>query len=147
MSYTINLSVRNSTSDALAVVEKACWHYANGGTWTEQDGQHVLSMGGSGTSGMLRFKSSSGEIFTIVLGIHNYEPWGDLQVNLRDDDTTAKMLPEYYSGGKYSDRATTGLMNVVTSHGKMLGFVFEETEGHKLSAVMYYDVEPDRRVY
>ncbi|RAL12732.1 uncharacterized protein BO97DRAFT_53687 [Aspergillus homomorphus CBS 101889] len=149
MSYTIRLSIRNSTTDTLTVVEEACWHYANGGTWTaeQQNGEYVLTMGGSGTSGMLRFQSSSGDLFTLVLGVHNYHPWGDVQVNLRPEDTAARMLPEYYSGGKYSGDAHGGLMNVVTARQRMVGFVFEGTEGHDLSAVMFYDVEPDRRVY
>ncbi|KAL4895049.1 fungal fruit body lectin [Aspergillus ambiguus] len=147
MSYTIHLSVRNSTSDTVTVVEKGCWYYANGGTWTEQDGQHVLFMGGSGTSGMLRLKSSCGDIFTVVVGIHNYRPWCDVQVNLKDDDTAVKMLPEYYNGGRLSGQDHGGLLNVVTGHGRAVGLVFEKTDGHEVTAALLYDVEQDRRVY
>ncbi|KAG2411507.1 hypothetical protein HFD88_009063 [Aspergillus terreus] len=150
MAYRIHLTVRNTTGDTLTIVEKACWHYANGGTWTEDNGQHILSMGGSGTSGMLRFKSSSGDIFSVVLGIHNYKPWCDVQVKLRDEDTTATMLPEYYSGGKFSNRASPELKNVDVNENRGLNLVFETTEGHELSAVLdYFEVwrVVQKRVY
>ncbi|KAF7159507.1 hypothetical protein CNMCM5623_004845 [Aspergillus felis] len=146
MSYTIRLTIRNSTSDTLTVVEKTCWYYANGGIWTEQDCQYVLSMGGSGTSGILRFKSSSGETFTAILGIHNYKPWCDVQVNLRDDDTAVKLLPEYYNGGALSGEAH-GEIFKGTCHGKWVGITFDKADGHELSAVLHYYADRDGRVY
>ncbi|GIK04357.1 hypothetical protein Aspvir_008438 [Aspergillus viridinutans] len=146
MSYTIRLRIQNTTSETLTVVEKTCWYYANGCTWTEQDGQHVLFMGGSGTSGMLRFKSSSGETFTTVLGMHNYNPWCDVQVNLKDDETAVKMHPEYYNGGKLSDQAGAGIYKG-TGHGQMVAITFQRKDENEVFAVLQYYVEPDRRVY
>ncbi|KAI2773000.1 hypothetical protein DTO012A8_2209 [Penicillium roqueforti] len=124
MSYTIRLRVENSTSDALTVVEKTCWYYANGCTWTENDGQHVLFMGGSGTSGMLRFKSSFGEIFTIVVGIHNYKLWCGLLWDLGDQDTALKLHPEFYRGGKYSHATPDACYSPVT-HATRASITFE----------------------
>ncbi|KAH2263364.1 hypothetical protein KXV25_003981 [Aspergillus fumigatus] len=72
-SYTIRLRIENDTSDILTVVEKTRWYYANGCTWTVKDDDHVLFIEGSGTSGMLRFKTFSGDFFTLVPGIHNLE--------------------------------------------------------------------------
>ncbi|MFD9359892.1 hypothetical protein [Streptomyces sp. NPDC060031] len=36
------------------VQERTVWHFANGGEWHFNSGEHQLSMGGSGTSGLLR---------------------------------------------------------------------------------------------
>lgn len=58
-------------------------YYANGGTWTEEKSdKFVLEMGGSGTSGMLRIKVSSGNTFSVIVGYHNYKFWCDAQVDL-----------------------------------------------------------------
>ncbi|KAI9041131.1 uncharacterized protein KD926_007401 [Aspergillus affinis] len=146
MAYTIRLSVKNGTPDSLNVVEKTCWYYANGGTWEEQDGQHVLHMGGSGTSGILRFVSTSGDIFTVILGIHNYSPWCDVQVNLQDGDTAAKMLPEYYSGGRLCKEYGNGFMSR-TANLRWVGITFDQQEGHELSAELTYYPAKDERVY
>ncbi|OXN06413.1 hypothetical protein CDV58_04146 [Aspergillus fumigatus] len=72
-SYTIRLRIENDTSDILTVVKKkkTRWSYANGCTWSVKDDDHVLFIEGSGTSGMLRFKTFSGDFFTLVPGIHN----------------------------------------------------------------------------
>ncbi|GFF48748.1 boletus edulis lectin [Aspergillus lentulus] len=143
MSYTIRLRVENSTSDTLTVVEKTCWYYANGCTWTEQDGQHVLFMGGSGTSGMLRFKSSSGDLFTVALGMHNYNPWRGLLVDLREDDTALKLHPEYYNGGKFS-HLPEGVYSLETTHGAKVAVNLQRKDENEVFAVLQYspaDVE------
>jgi hypothetical protein len=106
MTYIHPVAIVNETNETLTVVEKTCWYYANGGTWTdEKPDKFVLEMGGSGTSGMLRIKASSGNTFTVIVGYHNYEFWCDAQVDLKDDDTAVKLHPEYYSGGRLSHEA------------------------------------------
>jgi hypothetical protein len=137
MSYTIRLRIENSTSDALTVVEKTCWYYANGCTWTENDGQYVLFMGGSGTSGMLRFKSSSGEIFTTVVGIHNYKPWCGLLWGLGEQDTALKLHPEFYNGGKYSHAVPEGCYSPAT-HATRASITFEREDQNEVFAVLKY---------
>ncbi|KAM0344150.1 hypothetical protein ACHAPU_007872 [Fusarium lateritium] len=104
MSYTIKVRVyQTSTNAFFHVVEKGCWHYANGAQWTEENGLLTLSMGGSGTSGILRFKTEEGkEAFFVALGVHNYKPWVDTVTGLDDNVTGVKALPEYY--GNASDR-------------------------------------------
>lgn len=114
MTYKLEVKIVNNTNDALTVVEKTCWYYANGGTWTENN---VLEMGGSGTSGMLRIKASSGHTFSVIVGFHNYNPWCDAQVDLRDDDTAVKLHPEYYNGGRLSEEAHS-LVSRTTSTGR-----------------------------
>ncbi|CAM1505799.1 Fc.00g114360.m01.CDS01 [Cosmosporella sp. VM-42] len=99
MSYTIKVRVYQTNANAFfRIVEKGVWHYANGGTWTDQDGLLTLTMGGSGTSGMLRFMTEQGkEAFIIAMGEHNYKPWLDIVTGLADEVTCVKALPEYYN--------------------------------------------------
>ena len=62
MGYTIRVcGYQTNTNAFFHIVEKGCWHYANGAQWTEQDGVLTLTMGDSGTSGMLRFKTEQGK--------------------------------------------------------------------------------------
>jgi hypothetical protein len=106
MPYTHHVAIINDTQDALTVIEKTCWYYANGGAWTEDTGDKLtLTLGGSGTSAMLRIRASSGQTFTVVVGYHNSEFWCDAQVDLGDGDTAVKLHPEYYNGGILSSQA------------------------------------------
>ncbi|KAF3029040.1 hypothetical protein E8E15_010554 [Penicillium rubens] len=99
MTYIIPVAIVNETNEVLTVVEKTCWYYANGGTWTEEKcDKLVLEMGGSGTSGMLRIKTTSGTTFSVIVGYHNYDFWCDAQVNLHDDDTAVKLHPDRENG-------------------------------------------------
>ncbi|EAW20789.1 uncharacterized protein NFIA_113190 [Aspergillus fischeri NRRL 181] len=145
MSYTIRLCIDNGTSDILTIVEKTCWYYANGCTWTVKDDEHVLFMGGSGTSGMLRFKTSSGDFFTVVLGMHNYNPWSGLLVNLREDDTALKLHPEYYNGGKFSHSAPDAAYTPPTAHGKNVWISVERKDENEVFAVLHY--HPHYEIY
>ncbi|KAF4430547.1 hypothetical protein F53441_13951 [Fusarium austroafricanum] len=104
MSYTIKVRVYQTSQNAyFHIVEKACWYYANGSEWREENGVLTLHMGGSGTSGMLRFKTEEGkEAFFVAMGVHNYKPWVDTVTGLADNVTCGKALPEYY--GESSER-------------------------------------------
>ncbi|RSL91432.1 hypothetical protein CEP52_014255 [Fusarium oligoseptatum] len=104
MPYTIKVRVYQTNPNAyFHIVEKGCWHYGKSCEWSEHNGVLTLTMGESGTSGMLRFKTEQGkEAFFIVMGVHNYKPWVDTVTGLADDVTCVKALPEYY--GNASDR-------------------------------------------
>ena len=100
MSYTINLRVYQANTETFfQIVEKTVWNYANGGTWTEANGEQILTMGGSGTSGTLRLVSTTGTSFLLALGVHNYQPWVDLQPDPTLDQTATTMHPSYYTEG------------------------------------------------
>ncbi|OBZ78202.1 hypothetical protein A0H81_02578 [Grifola frondosa] len=99
MSYIIHARFRCQCNDSVSIVEKTVWHYANGGTWSEVDGQQVLTMGGSGTSGTLRFKSESGDYFLVALGVHNYKRWCDIVTDLTSSNTGVEIHPTYYQDG------------------------------------------------
>ncbi|KAF2655121.1 hypothetical protein K491DRAFT_436777 [Lophiostoma macrostomum CBS 122681] len=66
----------------------------NRGAWDGHEGSYLLSMDDSGTSGMLRFNSSSGEMFCLVVG---FRRWCDIVVDLDDDDTAEKIHPTYHA--------------------------------------------------
>ena len=98
MSYTITARVFNTNPNAFfRPCEKTVWQFANGGTWDEVEGAHVLKMGGSGTCGSLRFVSDTDENFIATLGVHNYKPWCDIVTNLSPDQTGVIITPQYYS--------------------------------------------------
>lgn len=74
MTYSITVRVRQSReSEWCYVVEKTVWKYANGGSWTALNDQHVLKMGGSGTSGTIRFQTDKDGYFVFAMGVHNYK--------------------------------------------------------------------------
>ena len=98
MSYTITVQIYQTNPNAFfRVVEETVWNYANGGSWAEVNGARVLTMGGSGTCGSLRFASDTGENFIATLGVHNYKRWGDIVTNLTPDQTGVIITPQYYS--------------------------------------------------
>jgi hypothetical protein len=120
MSYSIKVRVFQTNTNAFFhIVEKGVWHYANGGTWNETNGILTLTMGGSGTSGILRFMTEQGkEAFFVAMGVHNYKPWVDTITGLGDDITGVKALPEYYTGtndrtrSREAQRTSQSILNV-----------------------------------
>ena len=137
MSYTITAEVYQTNQNAFfRVVEETVWKYANGGTWGETNGAYVLTMGGSGTCGSLRFVSDTGENFIITLGVHNYKRWGDIVTNLKNDETGVIMTPQYYSDAHKSREkqreAQLTSYSVPNSKGRKFSFIYTEAEGHNL---------------
>lgn len=109
MSYTIAVRVYQTNVEAFFhVVEKTVWHYANGGTWHEFQGEHILTMGGSGTSGTLRFDSDTGESFLVALGVHNYKRWCDIVTGLNPGETGVVIHREYYHGSERDNGLSRG---------------------------------------
>ncbi|PPQ89856.1 hypothetical protein CVT25_004736 [Psilocybe cyanescens] len=99
MSYSIATSTyQTNTNTFFRPVEKTIWNYANGGTWTpDSTGETTLTMGGSGTSGIVRFASDSGENFAVVLGVHNYARWCDIVTDIPTTQTATTLQPLYYA--------------------------------------------------
>jgi hypothetical protein len=138
MSYTITARVYQSNRNVFFyVVEKTVWNSANGGTWGENNGTHVLTMGGSGTCGSLRFLADTGENFIITLGVHNYKRWGDIVTNLSNDQTGVIITPQYYStttpGRAQAREAQWTTYNVNNAKGRKFGFTYTVTEGNNLA--------------
>jgi Fungal fruit body lectin len=131
MTYTVVVRVYQTNPNAFFhVVEKTVWHYANAGTWSESNGTLVLTMGGSGTSGTLRFIADTGEIFLAVLGVHNYDVAADLAVA----ETGKVANAEYYAGGKRSGVPVQPSCSVNNASGWKISVNFMATEGSDLKA-------------
>uniref|UniRef100_D2D056 Lectin n=1 Tax=Agroathelia rolfsii TaxID=39291 RepID=D2D056_9AGAM len=98
MTYKITVRIYQTNPNAFfQLVEETVWKYANGGTWAVENDQHVLTMGGSGTSGTLRFQADDGESFVVAFGVHNYKRWCDIVTGLASNQTGIVINEEYYS--------------------------------------------------
>jgi hypothetical protein len=68
--------------------------------WRAEKGAMRLSMGSSGTSGCIMFRSkTSKERFAVALGVHNWAPWTGVVTNF-GDETPQEIRDSYYGGGK-----------------------------------------------
>jgi hypothetical protein len=132
MSYTTQVRLYQSNTNAyFRVVESGVWHYANGGTWATSNGVLELTMGGSGTAGMLRLQTLDGkEPFTVALGVHNYKPWVHILPDVASNATCVTLLPDYYSG-KHSD-AVNPTFSVSNAESRNLSAAYAVAEGHNL---------------
>lgn len=138
MSYTITLKFINDTNDRITIIEKTC---QGGAAWTETGHQQTLLMSDSGTSGLLRFQSRIGERFIVAIGVHNYERWCDILVDLDDSQTAMRVHPTYYmeDDARYQalwDQAA--MATKTTAKGKTIGIYFYKPDGNNLLAVCTY---------
>ncbi|KAF8126742.1 lectin [Boletus edulis] len=137
MSYSITLRVyqRNPGRGFFSVVEKTVFHFANGGTWSEANGTQILTMGGSGTSGVLRFKSDK-ELITVAVGVHNYKRWCDVVTGLKPEETALVINPQYYNNGPraYAREKQLAEYSVTSVAGTKVEVKYTVTEGNNLQA-------------
>ncbi|KAF7978507.1 hypothetical protein HWV62_45667 [Athelia sp. TMB] len=135
-SYKIHCCIFQTNPNAhFRIVEQTVFHYANGGTWGEMDGQKMLCMGGSGTSGTLRLLADkTGECFIVALGVHNYKRWCDVVTNLKDNETGVLINPQYYNnGGRDSQREKQlSSYSVKNAKGRHIEVKFTKDEGTDL---------------
>ncbi|KZP28835.1 lectin [Athelia psychrophila] len=136
MSYKITASVfQTNPNTSFRVVEQTVFHYANGGTWDTVEGQKLLTMGGSGTSGTIRFLSENGqEGFIVALGVHNYKRWCDVITNLKSDETGVLINPQYYNNGgrDYQREKQLVSYSVKNAKGREIGVKFTTDSGNDL---------------
>lgn len=88
--------VQTDPADWYRIVEKTVF---SNGTWGEAGGEQTLTMGGSGTSGVLRFTNPDGDNFLVALGVHNYKRWCDIVPDATTSMTGVQVHPSYYSSG------------------------------------------------
>jgi hypothetical protein len=138
MSYIIRASVIHNNEDqnvSFRIVEKTIWNYTTG-TWDNVDGDQILTMGGSGSSGGLRFIANTGENFFIVFGIHNFKRWGDIVPDLPDNETGVTTHPQYYIGDHpkrtAAREAQRPAYSVKDSSGRSISYDFTTAEGNNL---------------
>jgi hypothetical protein len=137
MSYKITLRVYQTNTNAyFHVVEQTVWNYANGGTWSQTDEERTLTMGGSGTSGTIRFVADNGENFIVALGVHNYKRWCDIVTNLTGEQTGTVINPQYYNSGPraYQREKQLATYSVSNSKGRKFTINYTVTDGNDLKA-------------
>ena len=142
MSYTIHLRINQTGTDWFGIVEKTVWHYANGGVWTEVNGENVLTMNGSGTSGTLRFKDAAGDYVLIAMGVHNYKRWCDIVTDLASSNTGVEVHPTYYQDASVAGSRSGMLwkqldkIEKTDSKGKKFAVDFFKADGNDLYATI-----------
>jgi Fungal fruit body lectin len=135
--YSITLRVYQSNPNAFfQIVEQTVWGFANGGTWTEStNGEQVLSMGGSGTCGTLRFQADTGEKIVVAVGVHNYERWCDIVQDVKSDETGSTIQAQYYGGGRDAQREKQlSSYSVTSASGRKVSIQYTVSSGKELKA-------------
>ncbi|KZP10250.1 lectin [Athelia psychrophila] len=133
MSYKISLRVFQTNPNAFFhIVEHSCFTKCH---WSKVDGEMILNMDNSGTSGTLRLLSDTGENFVVVLGVHNYKRWCDIVPDLKND-TGASLNPEYYDGGHRSSQREKqrSSFQLDNAKGRKCEIKFIKEEGQNLQA-------------
>lgn len=132
MSYTLTLHL--DTSEKANLVEFSVWNHANGGTWDigkpidPNRSLFVLTLGGSGTSGMLRFQLSTGELFAIAVGIDNNWGWSGVAVDLLTNQTLAVLHGEYYNDGPRSSPVVRD-SSATSKTGQKVSVTYNQVDG------------------
>ncbi|KAF9226106.1 lectin [Gyrodon lividus] len=138
MSYSIKLRLfqMNPSRGFFSFVESTCWNYAKGGTWCHGSNGCMLTMGGSGTSGTLRFMSDKGERIIVAIGVHDYKRWCDVVTGLAPDATGVVINGEYYNDGKRAHVREKQLSqySVTSASGTKVEIKFTVAEGNALQA-------------
>ncbi|KAF9226113.1 lectin [Gyrodon lividus] len=138
MSYSIKLRLfqTNPARGCFSLVECTCWNFAKGGTWSHGSDGCTLTMGGSGTSGTLRFMSDKGERILVAVGVHNYKRWCDVVTGLASDATGVVVNAEYYNDGKraYMREKQLAEYSVTSAAGTKVEVKYTVTDGNALQA-------------
>jgi len=140
MSYSITIRVYQTNPNAFFdVVEQTVWNFANGGTWEDVKGQKVLTMGGSGTSGTLRFKNTepdagAGENFVVAVGVHNYKRWCDIVPDVPNNETGVVINPKYYHDWSGRREKQLSSFSTTSATGRKLSIDYTSPDGHNLVA-------------
>ncbi|KAI0295805.1 fungal fruit body lectin [Russula brevipes] len=143
MVYTITAQIYQTNTNAFFhVVEKTIWGSGHAGTWSEIDGAHVLTIGASGASGCLRFRSDTDEFFIVALGIHEGRRWGDIDTLLGAGDTGIVVHPQYYSDAPnlwprvQQREAQLTSYHVTSLHNRTFSFIYTVPEGRNLKVAI-----------
>jgi Fungal fruit body lectin len=133
--YGISVQYR-AGGDPLTLTDKEGFQ---GAYWTDSPGAQKLIIGGSGTSGMVRFQLSNGEQIAVALGVHNFSRWCDIDTAVKPNETNATRLLRYYQA---SDPKFAMLwkqapsLKATTHRGKTITVDFIVAIGHELQAVI-----------
>ena len=154
--YTITITIYDDKHRLrLDKTKTKGWHYANGAAWSTppiQQGQwdanpydpeakYTLTMGGSGTSGVLRFVCKNGSAFMVAVGVHNWKRWCHIVTDLSSSDTTSTILPTYYGGSRDENLwKQRDHISRTDSNGSKYKLEFTQKTGHNLTADLFVDI-------
>jgi hypothetical protein len=139
MAYTLQLRLVNDAADVLTLVEKTCW-FGAGTAWADTESGHTLAMHGSGSSGMLRFRTNSGALFAVAVGVHNYKRWCDVQGDIADNQPLTRLHPGYYNDSDPKNKALWAQAAEASGSvgGRRVTVSFYQPEGNRLLATVTY---------
>lgn len=138
MSYSIKITIVDNPRNRIAAVEEAT---TTGAKVTQWQQGYTVTMDHSGHSGMIRFRSTNFENFTVVVGVHNYVRWCDIQPDLKNTATAAENLPHYYKGDRPEHQMLwkqSPTADVTTSNHNRIQLIYTCKEGHELTADLIY---------
>ncbi|KZP03459.1 lectin 2a [Athelia psychrophila] len=133
MSYKISLRVFQTNPNAFFhIIEQTCYTKCH---WSMVDGEMILHMDNSGTSGTVRLQSDTGENFVVVVGVHNYKRWCDIVPDLKND-TGASLNPEYYENGRRAEQREKqrSSFQLDNAKGRKMEVKFHQEDGKDLKA-------------
>ena len=139
MSYTIRLRINQTGADWFGIVEKTA---QVDGFWTEVNGENILTMNGSGTSGTLRFKNAADDYVLVALGVHNYRRWCDILTDITHKDTGVQINPTYYQDASVPGSRSPMLwkqldkIEKTDSKGKKFAVNYIKADGNELIATI-----------
>ncbi|BBM99608.1 hypothetical protein MPTK1_1g22390 [Marchantia polymorpha subsp. ruderalis] len=139
MTYSIHVRVIQTKPSAwYSIVEKTVWYFAQGATWRDVDGEQILTMGESGTSGLLRFENPQGDFFLVAVGVHNYKRWCDIVPDLKSTETGTAIHPTYYDNGPRNEMLWKQLASIEkkTSKGENIKVDYYKEDGNNLFATI-----------
>lgn len=95
--YGIQFQSHDESAEDLSVVDKD-FVESSVNKWTKlSDTTLQLSMDNNGSSGSLLFKGkTTGDIFSVTAGIHNYHPWCDILTDLEEGARATRITQSYY---------------------------------------------------
>ena len=139
MAYRIKLSVVDNYRNRIAAIEEVGKN--ENAKWTTVDGGFLLSMTGSGTSGIIRFRTTNFETFVVLVGVHNYERWCDIKPDLDVNASAKDIIKLYYDGSrpeyqKLWQQSPTA--DVTTSNKSHIQLTYTIKEGHDLAVDLIY---------
>lgn len=139
MAYRIKLSVVDNYRNRIAAIEEVGGD--ENAKWTTVDGGFLLSMTKSGNSGIIRFRTTNFETFVVLVGVHNWERWCDIEPDV-DVNASAKDIINLYYDASRPQYQKLGLQSptadVLTSNKNRIRLTYTIKEGHDLAVDLIY---------
>jgi hypothetical protein len=89
---------------------------------------------------MLRFRTNSGALFAVGVGVHNYKRWCDVQGDIADNQPLTRLHPGYYNDSDPKNKALWAQAAEASGSvgGRRVTVSFYQPEGNRLLATVTY---------